>query len=100
MPLTKSLQVYVSKKNRPGLLKEGGTVGMTFKMSASQFWAFMKYFPFSISHLVPFDSEHWGLILALSEIIDLVMAPNLPTFQPPNLLNRHWLTSSGCINLF
>lgn len=56
-------------------MKEGGPDGINFKMSAAQSWAFMRYLPICISHFVPSDSEHWGLILALSEILDLVMAP-------------------------
>lgn len=46
-------------------------------MSTAQLWAFIRYFPPSFSDRIPKDSEHWGLILLFSEIIDIVMAPKL-----------------------
>ncbi len=51
-------------------------------MSAAQLWAFMRYFPLSFSHRIISETslavrEQWELIISLSEIIDIVMAPTL-----------------------
>lgn len=70
-------RLNIDKKNKPGSIKDDGKHGISFKMSAAQLWAFMRYFPSSCSHRIPQENEYWNLIILLSEIIDIVMAPKL-----------------------
>jgi hypothetical protein len=70
-------RLKIDKKNKPGLIKNNGKEGLSFKMSAAQLWAFLRYFPLSFANRIPVDNQYWHLIISLSEIIDIVMAPKL-----------------------